>query len=58
MTVPRDNFSRAVGVPWFVSWHAQPLVMLNRKWAKSPGESIKQVNGLIGFSYRFVTKKD
>jgi hypothetical protein len=33
-------------------------LMLNRKWAKSPGESIKQVNGLIGFSYRFATKKD
>src|SRR5262249_10198712 len=25
MTVPRDDFDRAVGVPWFVSWHAQPL---------------------------------
>jgi hypothetical protein len=27
---------------------------LIRKWAKSPGESIKQANGPIGFSYRFV----
>jgi hypothetical protein len=29
---------------------------LNRKWAKSPSESIKQANGLIGISYRFVMK--
>jgi hypothetical protein len=27
---------------------------LVRKWAKSPGESIKQANGPIGYSYRFV----
>jgi len=27
MTVPRDDFVRAIGVPWFVSWHAQPLLM-------------------------------
>jgi hypothetical protein len=25
MPVTRDNFARAIGVPWLVSWHAQPL---------------------------------
>ena len=25
MPVPRDDFARALGVPWLVSWHAQPL---------------------------------
>jgi hypothetical protein len=30
---------------------------LNRKWAKNPGESIKQANDLIGIRYRFVTIK-
>ena len=25
MPIPRDDFARALGVPWLVSWHAQPL---------------------------------
>jgi len=25
MTIPRDDFARTIGVPWFVSWHAQLL---------------------------------
>ena len=53
MPLRRDDFARALGVPWFVSWHAQPLYMSRLENAEQNRvKSIKQANRPIGIFYR------